>query len=155
MNRAIRKVLTAIGVITGVTMAAGVVGAKKIYDETQKKCRDMQGKNTQSAIFFLGKNTMTVKENTDFVFPSAILGKNVVDLTKNPIRKDVYVDYKAVFGKVVLCVPKDAEIVFESIDYEDFSGVVELQTGNTEMDPKPVIHVSGTECSGKMVIIRG
>lgn len=166
-SKMIKKLLVAMGIVTSVTAVASVVEAKKISDETKKKCEKIQGRNTYSSLFLFGKNVMAVKENVDVLFPSAILGTNEVDFTQNPLKKEIYVDYKAVLGSIVLRVPKNVKVICDDYDYEDLGNAVEVPQENDEENtvelPREIgeeenattIYVKGTELGGSLKIVRG
>ena len=153
MKNVIKKLLVVMGIGTGMTAVACAVEAKKISDETKKKCEKIQGRNTYSSLFLFGKNVMTVKENMDVLFPSAILGTNEVDFTQNPLKKEIYVDYKAVLGSVVLRVPKDVKIICDDYDYEEMENTVEVPRKNDEENAS-TIFVKGTDLGGNLKIVR-
>ena len=153
MKNVIKKLLVVMGIGTGMTAVACAVEAKKISDETKKKCEKIQGRNTYSSLFLFGKNVMTVKENMDVLFPSAILGTNEVDFTQNPLKKEIYVDYKAVLGSIVLRVPKDVKIICNDFDYEEMENTVEVPQKNDEENAS-TIFVKGTDLGGNLKIVR-
>ena len=153
MKNVIKKLLVVMGIGTSMTAVACALEVKKISDETKKKCEKIQGRNTYSSLFLFGKNVMTVKENMDVLFPSAILGTNEVDFTQNPLKKEIYVDYKAVLGSVVLRVPKDVKIICDDYDYEEMENTVEVPQKNDEENAS-TIFVKGTDLGGNLKIVR-
>lgn len=166
-SKMIKKLLVVMGIVTSVTAVASAVEAKKISDETKKKREKIQGRNVYSSLFLFGKNVMKVKENVDVIFPSAILGTNEVDFTQNPLKKEIYVDYKAVLGSIVLRVPKDVKVICDDYDYEDLGNDVEVPQENdeenavevswegTEEENASIIYVKGTELGSSLKIVRG
>ena len=166
-SKMIKKLLVVMGIVTSVTAVASAVEAKKISDETKKKREKIQGRNVYSSLFLFGKNVMKVKENVDVIFPSAILGTNEVDFTQNPLKKEIYVDYVAVLGSIVLRVPKDVKVICDDYDYEDLGNDVEVPQENdeenavevswegAEEENASIIYVKGTELGGSLKIVRG
>ena len=53
-SKMIKKLLVVMGIVTSVTAVASAVEAKKISDETKKKCEKIQGRNTYSSLFLFG-----------------------------------------------------------------------------------------------------
>ena len=153
-SKVIKKLLSVMGIVAGVTAVASAIEVKKISDETKKKCEKVPGRNTYSSLFLFGKNVMKVKENIDVLFPSAILGTNEVDFTQNPLKKEIYVDYKAVLGSIVLRVPKDVKVICDDYDYEDLQNVVEVPQESSEEGKATTIYVKGTELGGSLKIVR-
>lgn len=153
-SKMIKKLLAAMGIVAGVTAVASAVEVKKISDETKKKCEKITGRNTYSSLFLFGKNVMKVRENVDVLFPSAILGTNEVDFTQNPLKKEIYVDYVAVLGSIVLRVPKDVKVICDDFDYEDLENAVEVPQENGSEETVSTIYVKGTELGGSLKIAR-
>ena len=152
-SKIIKKALVATGTVFGAVAMASAIGTKIIFDQTEKKKARLEGKTTYASIFLFGKNTMVVKEDMDILFPSTILGTNTIDFTKNPIKKETYVDYMAVFGNIVLRVPQGVRIICDEFDYEKLGAAGEGATGDMAEENIPTIYVTGKSINGNLKIV--